>query len=141
MNYPDPRTVVQFWRRRAKPPDKWVTGRLAEVLQGVLDLTPNAVLLVGEDQTIHFANRSVRNVFGYQISQEIEKENYLSPLVSEIIANDHLHFEASDMYTGNSVDSLPSGQKQVLLLIAEGSSITRLLRSCTLVRLQWNGSD
>jgi PAS domain S-box-containing protein len=73
MKLPGPCKRSSYWRSKAKSPSKRATGRLAEEMQGVLDLTPNAVLLVGEDQIIHFANRSVSNIFGYRINELVDQ--------------------------------------------------------------------
>lgn len=66
MNYPDPRTGAQYWRRKAKTRSRRVYGEHGHLLEIILDLTPDAVLLVNESQLIHFINHAAQEMFGYQ---------------------------------------------------------------------------
>ncbi|MEJ2708577.1 MAG: hypothetical protein P8074_13250 [Anaerolineales bacterium] len=58
MNFFDSRTGAQYWRRKAKPRSQRVIGKRSDLLESILDLTPDAVLIIDESQLIHFINRS-----------------------------------------------------------------------------------
>lgn len=66
MNSPDPRTGAKYWRRKAKPHSQRVVGGQGDLLENILNLTPDAVLLIDDSQLIYFINPSAQEMFGYQ---------------------------------------------------------------------------